>query len=184
MLVRIIFLISFVSLIIGTVNAQHDNQTNDHANHKVKLPPFRVALLIGHTLIPEKHANENFFIPSWGLDVEYWFSSEFGLGLHNDLEIETFVIISDDGDGDELERITPLVITFDLLYKPYKGLVLQLGPGFEIEKEESFTLFRMGLEYEFEIDHHWDISPTIFYDSRFEGGYHTWSIALGVGRRF
>ncbi len=163
---------------------QHEDHSTDGADEKISLPPFRIALLIGHTLIPEEHAEENFFIPSWGLDIEYWLSSKFGLGIHNDLEIETFVIINEQGEMDELERVSPLVLTFDLLYKPYKGLVLQLGPGIEIEKDENYTLFRTGIEYEFEINHHWDISPTVFYDSRFDGGYHTWSIALGIGRRF
>lgn len=163
--------------------SQHNHTSVSDLNHTDD-PAWRVALLIGHTLIPEQHANQNFFIPSWGLDIEYWFSSEIGVGLHNDLEIETFIILKDNGEGDELERITPLVFTFDLLYKPYKGLVLLLGPGYEIEKEESFPLFRTGLEYEIEFGNHWDISPTVFYDSRFDGGYHTWSIGLGVGKRF
>ena len=162
---------------------QHSHTTvsnHDHIDH----PSWRVALLIGHTLIPEQHANQNFFIPSWGLDIEYWFSSKVGVGLHNDLEVETFVILRDSGEGDELERITPLVLTLDFLYKPYKGLVLQLGPGYEIEKEENFALFRAGVEYEIEFGNHWDVCPTVFYDSRFDMGYHTWSIALGIGKRF
>jgi hypothetical protein len=163
--------------------SQHNHTSISDLNHSDH-PSWRVALLIGHTLIPEQHANQNFFIPSWGLDLEYWFSPKVGLGIHNDLEVETFVILRDSGEGDELERITPLVFTLDLLIKPYKGLVLQIGPGYEIEKEEGFPLFRTGIEYEVEFGNHWDISPTVFYDSRFDGGYHTWSIALGVGKRF
>jgi hypothetical protein len=57
------------------------------------------------------------------------------------------------------------------------------GPGYELESTESFFLFRAGLEYEFEITHHWDISPAFIYDSRL-GAYDTWTVALGIGKRF
>ena len=86
-------------------------------------------------------------------------------------------------DQEELERISPLVVTLDALYKPWRGLVLQIGPGIEFEKNENYPLLRAGIEYEFELNHHWDIAPTVFYDTRFSE-YHTWSIALGVGKRF
>ncbi|MCB0628583.1 MAG: hypothetical protein R2824_25715 [Saprospiraceae bacterium] len=145
--------------------------------------PFRVAGLIGHTLIPTKHAGENLFIPSWGLDLEYWIHPNWGIGLHNDIEIETFVILYNYGEERNPERVAPLVLTLDALIKPFGGLVVQFGPGIEFEKKENFALFRAGLEYEIEIGNHWDISPTIFYDTRFEE-YHTWSFALGIGRRF
>ena len=168
------------SLCVG----QHGGSSTVKTHQEYHHPHFRVALLIGHTLIPEEHAHENFFIPSWGLDVEYWFSPKIGLGIHNDLEIETFVIMTENGEADHLERVSPLVLTLDLLIKPYHGLVFQVGPGIEIEKGDNFKLYRIGLEYEYEINHKWDICPTVFYDSRFGGGYHTWSIALGIGRRF
>jgi hypothetical protein len=71
----------------------------------------------------------------------------------------------------------------ELLVKPWKGMVLQVGPGIEFEKEKNYNLIRYGLEYEFELTKHWDIAPTFFYDSRFNA-FDTWSIALGVGKRF
>lgn len=174
------FCIPLVSL------AQHaENHTHDTYAHHEKMPHFRAAVLIGHTLIPAEHAGEAFFIPSWGLDLEYWFNKKWSVGLHSDLEIETFVILEGgrEEEEEELERVSPLVITLDALYKPWKGLVFQFGPGLEIEKEESFPLLRAGLEYEFELNHHWDIAPTVFYDTRFNE-YHTWTIALGIGKRF
>lgn len=169
---------------------QHNQVTNDseqikgHSSEEhEEFKHLRAAILIGHTLIPEKHANENFFIPSWGFDLEYWANEKWGIGLHSDLEIETFIIIKNQTEEEEIERITPLVLTLDALFKPWKGLVFQIGPGLEIEKEENYTLLRAGLEYEIEMPDHWDISPTVFYDTRFDE-YHTWSIALGIGKRF
>jgi len=144
-------------------------------------PNKRVAIYIGHTLVPELNSNERFLIPSWGLDLDFWFNSTFGLGLHSDIEIETFIVRSN--RSEELERVNPIVMTLDVLYQPYRGLILQIGPGIEIDPDRKFYLMRAGAEYEIQIGHHWDISPTIFYDHRFNE-FGTWSIALGVGKRF
>lgn len=180
----------FIFIVPLAVYGQHSEQpaVNDiqqEQQHDVhhEFKHFRAALLIGHTLIPRLHAHENIFIPSWGFDLEYWPQEKWGIGIHSDLEIETFVIIRNAGEEEEIERVTPMVITLDALFKPWKDLVIQIGPGIEIEKEENFSLFRVGVEYEFELNNHWDIAPTIFYDTRFNE-YHTWSIALGIGKRF
>lgn len=97
------------------------------------------------------------------------------------MEIANFII----GQDHEafLEKEYPLVLTLDTLYKPWKGLVIWAGPGMEIDASENSLLFRVGLEYEFELNHYWDIFPTLFYDAR-EDAYHTWSIGFGVGKRF
>jgi hypothetical protein len=175
---------SLLALLVTAAGySQHNNQPHlVHTDH-LAYPHFRVAALIGHTLIPAEHAGKNFFIPSWGLDVEYWIVEKFGLGIHSDLEIETFVIIGETETDVDLERLSPLVVTLDVLFRPWKGLILQLGPGVEFETSENFSLIRAGLEYEIELTNNWDLAPTVFFDRRFSE-YHTWSFALGVGKRF
>lgn len=169
------FLLS--SSVLAFANAQ-EVTTEDHH----KFPHFRIAGLIGHTFIPTTpNGHDRTIIPSWGFDIEYWFNHKWAIGLHNDMEIQSFVI--ERGQDEFLEREYPLVLTLDALYNIKDGLVLQLGPGYEIEKNENFFLVRAGLEYEIEMKHHWDISPTIFYDTRFEAN-DTWTIALGIGKRF
>jgi len=168
-------LLLYVPLLGQHQNPGHSPETTEH------FKKFRAAVLIGHTFIPTRHSSERLIIPSWGLDIEYWFNATWGLGLHNDIELQSFLI--ERGDDELIEREYPLVITLDLLYKPWRGLVLQLGPGYELEAAENYFLMRVGAEYEFELPGHWDISPTFFYDTR-EKVYDTWSIALGVGKRF
>lgn len=155
--------------------SQHSAEENHH------FPHYRIAAVIGHTYIPTAAGNDRFFIPSWGLDLEYWFNDNWAIGLHNDIELHSFLIETDHEEF--LERDYPLVFTLDAIYKPWKGLVFQFGPGYELEKNEDFFLFRLGVEYEIEFGHHWDIAPMIFYDSRLEAN-DTWSIALGIGKRF
>ncbi len=157
-------------------------ENSEEEDEEEEFSPWRVAVLIGHTLVPAGGNNsENVAIPSWGLDLEYWPSRRWGVGIHSDVEIQSFIV--EDGEGELLEREFPFVLTADLLYKAWEGLVITLGPGVELEGEEDFFLFRFGLEYEFELPDEWDISPTVFYDSR-QDGFDTWSIALGVGKRF
>lgn len=167
-----------------TAFAQHHApaaEMHSQPAHNQAFQHFRVAAIIGHTLIPARHADDNLFIPSWGLDLEYWWNPTWGIGLHNDLELESFII--ERPSEEILERNYPLVMTLDLLYKPWGGLVLMAGPGYEVADQEDFFLLRLGLEYEIDFGHHWDLAPTLFYDSR-EDSFQTWSIGLGVGKRF
>jgi hypothetical protein len=144
-------------------------------------PHFRAAAFISHTFISGVVEGSRVAIPSYGLDLEYWFDEKLGIGLHNDLELETFIV--EQNREEYLEREYPVVSSLDLLYRPLKGLVLQIGPGIEIDRNQSFFLFRLGLEYEVELGHHWDLYPTVFYDAR-EDSYSTLSVGLGVGKRF
>jgi hypothetical protein len=140
---------------------------------------FRIVGIIGHTLVHTEDL-DNVFVPSWGLDIEYWFNEKWGIGLHNDVEIETFVVRN--SENEEVERVNPLVFTIDALYQFGNGFVFTLGPGVEFEKEESFYLFRIGIEYEKDITEKFYLLPNFFLDQRFDG-YNTWNIGLGIGMR-
>lgn len=175
-LILSLFLLTQV-LNASTAQSTHFQQTNSDATE----PAFRAVLLIGHTAVPSGLKPEHVLIPSWGLDVEYWPTRRVGVGLHSDVEVENFVVVEE--DGGVIERQYPLISTLELLVNPWRGLVLQAGPGIELEQEKSYAVMRYGIEYEIELHHHWDLAPTIFYDSRF-GAFDTYSIALGVGKRF
>ncbi len=174
----------FWAISMGLAWGQHAQSGEEHSNnvhHSENFKHLRVAILIGHTSVPTGVSHEHLFIPSWGLDLEYWVNRQWGLGLHNDIELHTFVV--EENHNEYLVRDYPLVTSLDVLYKPIKDFVLFAGPGYEIEKSENFTLVRFGAEYEFELPGGWDLSPAVFYDTRFNA-FDTWSLALGVGKRF
>lgn len=156
------------------VNAQ---EHNEHIHKQADGSGFRIAGVIGHTLV-NNEGMDNVFVPSWGLDFEYWFNHSWGIGLHNDIEIETFIIRT--SSGEEIERVNPLVLTLDALYQFGGGFVVTLGPGVELEKDESFYLMRVGIEYEKDITDSFYLLPNLFLDQRFDG-YNTWNIGLGIG---
>ncbi|WP_440880274.1 hypothetical protein [Tenacibaculum sp. C7A-26P2] len=159
---------------IYQVNAQ-----KQFTNEQEEENGFRIIGIIGHTLVNNKGLN-NVMVPSWGLDVEYWFNEQWGIGFHNDIEIETFIIKN--SKNEVVERVNPLVFTLDMLYHFGNGFVLTLGPGVEIEKEESYYLGRIGIEYEKDINKSFYVLPNIFLDQRFDG-YNTWNVGLGIGVR-
>ena len=160
----------------GQYNIQqpHVHKENKHSN-------WRVAALIGHTYFPIDHG-VHLYIPSFGLDIEYWWSNQWGVGLHNDIEIENFEVVLESLNT-VVNRSYPIVSTVDVLYKPWRELVVLIGPGIEADHREIFSLVRFGLEYEWMITDKWDVSPSIFYDTRFDA-FDSWSIALGFGRHF
>ncbi|PRP65919.1 hypothetical protein [Nonlabens agnitus] len=157
--------------------AQQHHRIEQQTNTK----GLRIAAIIGHTFINSDGIDGNLYIPSWGLDLDYWFNHQWGIGLHNDVEIENFVVTKN--NNETIERVNPLVLTLDGLYHLDNGIVISLGPGVELEKNESFFLARVGIEYEFDIANGFYVMPTLFYDQRFDG-FSTTTFGLGIGHAF
>jgi len=171
------------SIVSISMLAQSHLETHPSSHGETLHPRFRIASFISHTLIPTSHNESHAFIPSWGVDLEYWPTSRFGLGLHNDIELETFIV---EGPEEELvEKKYPVVSTLDALYNPFGGLILVAGLGYEFEKEGNFFILRFGAEYEIELGNHWDVFTTLSYDtSAADRNYHTYTLGIGFGKRF
>lgn len=144
---------------------------------------FRIGLVLAHTYIPKgtSEGKQVTSIPAYGLDLEYWVNEKWGLGFHNEVELEMYEV--ETGEMTFIEREYPLVVTLDALYKPYKELIFVIGYGVEFEKSENLNLIRFGAEYEFDLGNNWDMSPNFTYDYRFDN-YGTYSIGIGVGKKF
>lgn len=157
------------------------NHHQESKTHEFK--HFRISAVLYHTYIGTRTSDgkEMLIVPSIGLDLEYWLNERWGIGSHNDLELISFEV--EGRGGTFIEKETPVLLTVDVLWKPWKGLVLLAGPGVEFEREENLFVVRGGLEYELELGSHWDVAPTIFYDSRIDA-YDTFSVGIGIGKRF
>lgn len=178
---KVFILTVVISSISLNLHAQHHSKIHG-AEGEEELKHVRVGVVMYHTYIGTETSEDKdmFIVPSLGLDVEYWFNEKWGVGLHNDLELVNFEVEKEESSF--IERETPLLFTLDALWKSYKGLVLLLGPGIEFEKEENLFIVRAGIEYEFELKSDWDISPTIFYDTRTDA-YDSFSVGIGIGKR-
>ncbi|MEN8247412.1 MAG: hypothetical protein ABFS32_00640 [Bacteroidota bacterium] len=167
-----------LSLSHTPVFSQEDEHHEEHKHH-------RIAGIMSHTYIPKGYnstENSSFLIvPSWGFNYEYWFNEKWAIGLHNDIEISTYII--ETPEGSELERERPFITSLVGIYKPVKGLEIIAGFGKEFENHESFLVYRIGLEYEIEISHHWDLAPGLVFDIK-EETYNSWTLGIGIGRKF
>lgn len=179
------YFINFLFFLLATISLTAQSSHEAHSDSLIETyhPKFRIASFISHTLIPTPHNESHAFIPSWGIDLEFWPTSRFGIGLHNDIELETFFI---EGSEEELvERKYPVVSTLDALYRPVGGFILVAGVGYELEKKDDFFILRFGAEYEIELGHHWDVFATFSYDtSTGSRNYHTYTLGIGFGKRF
>lgn len=172
--------LSYLSVSIcayGQHEAQSHNQIASDSH-------FRISLAIAHTFLPEgtSEGTQTLILPTFALDLEYWMNHQWGLGLHNDLELLNFEI-EDEHHNVFIEREFPVLITLDALWKPNNHLVLFAGPGIELESNKNYFVFRAGSEYEIPFSDLWDVAPLIFYDIR-NGAYNTLTIGLGVGYTF
>ncbi|NQZ76731.1 MAG: hypothetical protein HRT61_11635 [Ekhidna sp.] len=170
-----------ILMIILLAASGHQAYSQQNENVHISSPYWRISPLIGHTFIALEQGGEHTPIASWALDIEFWWSDHLGIGLHNDLEIESFVVVNQ--KGEHIERHFPVVTSLDLLVKVWKELVFYAGPGIEFDANESLEVVRLGLEYEFLLDKHFDIAPTFFYDNRFNQ-FNTWTVAFGMGYKF
>jgi len=175
-------------LLALVVSGQHDTNESTATDEEEKIIHhksshyLRVAVFLGHTFVALDDEGHRSPIPSWGFDIEYWFSHKIGIGLHNDVEILNYVIETSDLE-ESLSREYPIVVTLDLLYRPWKNLVFFGGVGMEFEQNEDFLIYRIGIEYEIPFADHWDLCPSIFHDSR-KDAFDTSTIMLGVGYSF
>lgn len=162
--------------------AQHSEPEENSATHK-KSSYFHVSFVLAHTYLPEStsEGSEILALPSLGLDLEYWFNSKFGIGLHNDVELLAFGI--EEGDNTFIERERPLLITADFLWSPFEHASLFAGPGIEIEKEQNYAVFKLGFEYTVHASESLGFSPLIFYDYRINA-YNSLSIGIGIAYKF
>lgn len=179
---KYLFLI-ILSVTLGVISQplqaqQHENYSS-HESSEVK--HHRIALGLGHAYVPAHEIRSPLIVPTIGLDYEFWFNSRFALGLHTDLEIQSYLV--EHNHQEVLERYFPLIVSIVGIYKIWEGLTIYGGPGREFEENTHLNVLRLGVEYEFEFANHWDISPGFFYDNK-ENVYDAWGIALLIGKKF
>ena len=181
---RLSFVSSILAFLMSTVFLFGQHQTFSSSEVPESADShFRISAGLAHTYLSRSTVNgtEGLYLPTFMFDIEYWFNHKWGIGLHNDLELSTFQVIEEDGLF--IEREYPVLFTLDALWKPYKGLVVFLGPGIEIEPSENYFVVRMGCEYEIPFSPHWDFSPLVYFDMR-DAAYDTLTLGLGVGYSF
>ena len=148
-----------------------------------ELNKHKLALVFGYTHIPKAfidgHSRASVYAPTIGLDYFYQLTDRWGIGAVLDLEFANYTV---DYNKEDLERERPVITGILVGYEFAKGWDFLLGPGIEFEKNKDLFILRASTEYEFELGNDWGLFPAINYD--FKKEYSTWSINLGISKRF
>jgi hypothetical protein len=174
--IYVFFLISF--------KASAQENTEQETGKDDKKAMHQLTLVISHSIIAPGENSERITVPSWAVDYDYWISSHWAIGLHNDIILESYEVInSGSEEGSTIERTNPISSVAAVVFKPKKHSLFILGMGAEFAKEENLALTRIGYEYGWEIGKNWDLGAGIVYDIKWHT-YDTWIIGLGVSRFF
>jgi len=170
-------IISLVLLTATWAYCQHEpdvHEVNQFQHH-------RLALFTGYNLIPnainEEGEKRVKIIPVLGLDYEYWFNHKFALGLHNDLELDSYTVEKD--HQEYLERHLAFATALVFMYEPMLGWVLFAGPGYEFEKNHSFGLFKIGTEVGKSFQGGWSAGITVAYDIKEVNSSFIFGLTIG-----
>lgn len=159
---------------------EHENETEDFHHHSI-------GFLISHSYISlgQTDGDRDWLIaPSLALNYNYLFNEKWGLGWHNDLIIEEFIVEDVRENSAELERSFPFSTMLVGLYKPSEHWSLLIGGGVEIEENESFGLIRFGAEYGIEISGpKLEVLFAVNYDLLIDA-YDSVNFGIGIAKLF
>jgi hypothetical protein len=146
----------------------------------------RVTVMMANSHIPNMDGVEGqskfSIVPTWGLDYDFWLNSKWAIGLHNDFILQQYKVIKEE-DQTEIERSFPIGSCIAGVFKPFKHIAFVTGVGKEFEKTESFTMWKVGAEYGFELPKAWELSLNFQYDIKFEA-YDSFLFGIGISKKY
>ena len=181
-------LLFFLSFQYGYAQEDHhdseeEHQASEEGAHEAEAGNVTLALVVGFTTVPnarEEEGNseaENLF--TLGLDFFYHVADRWKIGAVFDLELAEYEV---DFKGDRLPREKAIVTALIAGYEILPRWVVIAGPGIEFERNKNLFVIRIGTEYAIELGKNWELFPALNYD--FKEEYNTFSVGIGVGKRF
>ena len=174
---------------------KHDSHENHDATHEIHKKHV-ISASINHTMIfgaVKDGSASSLTLPSFGLNYTYAINHKWGIGLHNDIILEDFVVkqpsssetrsSSDDGDITVIQRGNPVAACIMGIYKPIPWLGLMAGFGREFSSHEDFTVIRFGIEAPYHLPKNWELFGVLTYDINIDA-YESLTYGLGIGKLF
>lgn len=145
----------------------------------------RLSVTMAHTLVPtavNSAGNRSLFtLPSWGIDYDYEFVENWGIGLHTDWVVQDFQYES---NKITRNRTKPLTSTIVVSHKLNKHLTLLGGGGAEFAKaEETLAVIRIGMDYSLALTNNWECAFNIMFDYK-PNAYNAIPMGVGVAKIF
>lgn len=170
----------FLIITFLSFNAYAQGENENESKEGLK---NQITFVFGYTHIPdafeEGKLNESVFVPTIGIDYFRELNEKWFVGVILDLELGNYIV---NFEREELKRESAVIIGALAGYEIAKNLALLVGPALEFEKNRNLFVFRAGAEYRFELENNWGILPSFNYD--FKEEYSTWSINIGIAKKF
>lgn len=161
--------------LISGISIAQESEEEEH------IPKIRAAIMMANSHVP--HAVEGdksvAIIPTWGMDIDYYFHPRWSVAFQTDIKLQTFQV--EDGET-LLERSFPFSTALVMHYHALRHWSFYLGPGYEFEKNENLTFFRLGSEYSFEITESFEIALNLVYENKKEI-YNSWTFGIAFNKR-
>ncbi|MEN8799303.1 MAG: hypothetical protein ABF293_08660 [Flavobacteriaceae bacterium] len=178
-----VLLLCLVLANMGYSQGEHNNKTA----HETAFHHHSIGVLLSHSLISQGISNGDrgwLGVPSWAINYNYRFNENWSLGLHSDIIIEVFVVEGRGNSVEALVREYPFSTVIAGTYKPTGKLGFVLGAGAEWERQESFAMVRLGLDYGLHLrELKLEVLFGVNYDILIEA-YDTYNIGIGIAKLF
>lgn len=185
---------------------QHGHNANQHSGgHETKeLKHHVIGFSIGHTQIysgVKNGENQNLILPSSTLSYSYFFNHKWGIGLHNELIVEDFIVQGSDSDENGglldsntfststtneqavIERGRPIAVALIGIYRVHEHISLMAGGGREFSEHEDFWLVKFGVDFPWHFGNNWEVFGAISFDINIDA-YNSLSYGIGVAKMF
>ena len=150
---------SYLFIILIVLGAHHTTAQEYQKEHAQNF----VGFFVGNTIIVQS----GFQMPTIGVEFVREVSPNIGIGIVAEYEFGSHIVQRNEGGSviSEVEREGAFLILPSAFFKIYKGLILTVGYGVELEKHENLILSKVGLEYKFQMDDpNWIILPSVSWD--------------------
>lgn len=144
-------------------------------------PKIRAAILMANSHVPNSFEGEKkvILLPTWGVDVDYFFHRKWSVALQGDVKIQSFEV---EHEGISLERSYPVAFATVIHYHALRHWSFYVGPGYELEKSENLFLVKFGSEYSFEITEDFEIALNLAYENK-EELYDAWTFGVAFNKK-
>ncbi len=153
-------------------------QEKERAEHS---PKIRGAVMMANSHIPKatEGGKAVAVIPTWGIDVDYYFHHRWSVALQLDIKMQSFEV---EENGTFLKRSYPLSVTPVLHYHLRRHWSFYAGPGYEFETSKNLFITKIGSEYSFEISENFEIALNLIYENRQEV-YDGWTFGIAFNKK-
>lgn len=179
--IRLLYSFTFLSIFIisnSLVGQGHSSKLEPALLH------HEIDVFIGSTHVPKgafKDSDATLVIPNIGINYKFWFDERFAIGWYNNIVALTYVLNSD--TNQETEREYPITTTVVGVFRPWKGLHFFAGPGLEFDKNKTYFVARLGIDYAFGLSNDWYLTPRFIFDNIGQD-VQAFTLGISIGRKF